>query len=144
MRYLNVFLIWLWANMILIVAAAILINLHYYIKEGTIGNHIGLYQSIGITIFAGFLLTIPSLILMLIFHLLYSKNKSEVKEYLKPYCVLILSINMLYLIPYQMVFGLERTWGGPITMPMIFFLTNAAGLVGLYIEHKKITKETVY
>ena len=143
MRYLNVFLIWLWANMILIISAFILINLHYYLKDGIIGKDIGLYQNIGITILIGFLLTVPSLILMLSFHFLYSKNKSDVKDYLKPYCILILSINLLYLIPYKMIFGLERLWGGHITLPMIFFLTNAAGLVGLYIEQKKIRKRVV-
>ena len=144
MKYKNVFLIWLWANVMLIVSAIILISLHYYLKDGMIDRLSGIYQNVFITSCLGFVSTIPSLILMLFFHLMYSKNKAEVSQYLRPYCILILSINLLYLLSYEIVFGLKRSWGGPITMPMIFILTNAAGLIGLYIEHNRIKKGIKY
>ena len=143
MKYKNVFLIWLWANLILIVAAFVLINLHYYIKEEMSLRRFGHYESTRLIVFVGFVFTIPSLILMLFFHLIYSKNKSDVTEYLKLYCVLILSINIIYLFVCKLFLEIDDAWNGPITPTIICIITSAAGLAGLYIEHKKIKKRII-
>ena len=140
MRYLNVFLIWLWANMILIVATILIIVLDYYLTEGVDGVYNYFYEKMIITIVLGFLFTIPSLILMLVFHLFYSKNNYRKKDYLKPYCILIFCIYCFYLFAYLVFFGLDHVWGNIITISFIFFLTIAVGLMGMYIEHKKIKK----
>lgn len=143
MKYASVIAIWLWANLILIITAPIIFFIHYYLKEETNGKLYDVFLHLIITTLFGFLVTIPSLIIRLVFHSFFSGRTLDVRDYLKLYCFLILFINVIYFVVFKLFYKPEYITGSFIQLPITYILTSAAGLVGLSIEYKRIKKRVV-
>ena len=142
MKYASVIVIWLWANLILIISAPLIFFIHHNIKEGTFISTTQLFTNTMLSIYGGFVFTIPSLVIMLVFHLSYSRGSSYLKDYFKPYCFLILCINVIYFVVFKFFSKSEFIPESNIELLIICLITTAAGLGGLYIEHKRLTKSS--
>ena len=81
----------------------------------------------------GFLFTIPSLLILLIFRYFYSKN-GNLSNFV-PYVLVIIFINFLYFITYYLSLdNFEIKWVA------FFLLSTFCGLVALFIEYNKVKK----
>ena len=141
MKYKNVFLIWLWANLIICVIGFILCPLYFISEDGLDVDYLDLFSAEGMVMGIGFLVTIPSLIILLVFHHFYSKYKIEKTSYISHYGLIIIIINCVYLITFVILTDEKISWGSIIIILLILTITIAAGLVSLYLDNKRRAKQ---
>ncbi|MCY7293449.1 MAG: hypothetical protein LH615_14825 [Ferruginibacter sp.] len=144
MKYKNIFLIWLYADVILIICTLLSINLYDYFKRGVFVSGSISFKNILLIEGVGFIFTIPSLVFMLLFHLIYARSKNGSNSYVKPYILLIFCINFLYLIIFLILIGNKSFYENMFIVPCVFLVTTAAGFTAFYIEHKKIQRLIKY
>ena len=128
MKLKNVFYIWLWANMMLMFCGFI-----YYLFV----SH-GFSDVLSVTLFItvmGIMFTIPSLVVLTLFHFSYSSSKKSKINNFYPYFNIILFINFIYLIIYLAIGGYQEIEG-----ILFFFLTTFCGIMALFIENDKVKK----
>jgi chromate transport protein ChrA len=130
MKYKHVFLIWLFADILLVIGSLV-----YATKDSLYGTTI-FFGS-----FFGLLFSLPSLIIMLLFHAIYTKHAKNPNNYVLPYSLLILIINIIYLlvgylwpINYETIYSFYNFY-------KIFIATTLAGFVSFYLVNRKIKKE---
>jgi sulfite exporter TauE/SafE len=128
MKYKHVFFIWLLADAFLAIGGVCFI-IYTALTESPSDNGI-LWLVIGL----GFLITLPSLIVMLIFHAIFTKNAKDPASYAAPYIILIVSINILYLVIGHIVFTPGSEFG------YTYIPTTLAGLLAFYLVDRKIKK----
>lgn len=141
MKYRNIFRIWLWANMIICVTGFILCILYFISEVGLNIDYLDLFSAEGMVMGIGFLVTIPSLIILLVFHHFYSKSKIEKTNYLSHYGLIIIIINFIYLIAFVILTDETITWRSVIIILLILIITIGAGLVSLYLDNKRRAKQ---
>ena len=128
MKSKNVFRIWLWANLMIAFGAFIFtFSQGESLKEGA-GTYL-LFLGIG------FLFSVPSLIILMIFENFYPK-KNEGNN-IVPYILIILLINILYAIVY---FTFNRFYNSEGIY--FFILTTICGIAALFIEYNIAKKNT--
>lgn len=127
MRYKDVFLIWLLADMLLATGLVILSFFTLKFAEGDAGMVL-------LMIIYGLIVSLPSLVMMLIFHTVYKaiiKNNND--QF--PYLVLILIINFLYwLIGNPGYKAIDMNYG------YFILLTSLAGSIAFVIVGWRIRK----
>ena len=127
MKAKNIFLLWLWANLMIGFWAGIFA----LTQEGPMND--GFIMCL-VVFGIGFLFTIPSLIVLMVFHAFYS-NKNSISSII-PYVLIIVFVNFLYFITYYFSYSynFEMKWIA------FFLLSTFCGLVALFIEHNKVKK----
>jgi hypothetical protein len=130
MSYKNVFFIWLWADIILIVLALIF-AIGIYVTDG---NQSGSTEILLMAIAYGFLLTVPSLLILLVFHYFFNTYASNTSNYKQPYLLLIISINIIYALVGRYSFTM------PATFSYLHIITTLAGIAAFYLVDRKIHK----
>ncbi len=130
MKYKQVFFIWLLADAFL--AAVGLCFLVYIAVADSNSDSEIILLVIGIA----FLLTLPSLIVMLLFHAVFAKYAKNPSNYASSYIILIVSINILYLVIDHIVFTMPGQFG------YVYIGTTAAGLLAFYLVDRRIKKTT--
>jgi sulfite exporter TauE/SafE len=128
MQYKHVFFIWLLADAFL-AGAGVCFIIYTALTESPSDTGI-LWLVIGL----GILITLPSLIVMLIFHAVFTKNTANPANYAAPYIILIVSINILYLVIGHIVFTMPGEFGYG------YIATTLAGLLAFYLVDRKIKK----
>lgn len=132
MKYKQVFFIWLIADA-LIAAGTACIGIYQELTGGASTEDAGIFLlAVGI----GILCSLPSLIIMLIFHAIYASNAKHPQDYVMPYVALIICINMLYLLAGQFGFGMPKEFN------LFYVGSTLAGLLAFYLVHRKIKKNT--
>ncbi len=128
MKYKNVFLIWLWADLFLIVVA-VCFWLAGLIRDSVVSDDFTIFLlAIGI----GILFSLPSLVIMLLFHTVFIKKSKNPAAWFKPYLVLILAINILYFVIVKIAYDIENNL-------MLFFLfSTISGLLALFLMSRRI------
>jgi len=129
MKYKQVFLIWLLADAFL--ALGLLCFAFYELFTGGSKNDIEIFFWM---LLYGTCISLPSLLVMLLFHFIFTKNAKNSVTYSIPYVALIIAINMLYLLTGQYVFGMTAEFN------VFYFATTAAGLLAFYLVDRKIKK----
>ena len=127
MRYKDVFLIWLLADMLLATGLVIISFFTLKFAEGDAGMVL-------LMIIYGLIVSLPSLVMMLIFHTVY---KAIVKNnnYRLPYLVLIFIINFLYwLIGNPAYKSIDMNYG------YFILLTTLAGSIAFVIVDRRTRK----
>lgn len=126
LNYFSIFRIWFYANLILsslfIVFAIIL----------TLSTHDGIYdfETVTMVIAYGFMLTIPSLIVLLLSHIIFSRLFIDKITIYNFYTYVIVFINAVYF--------LVTEFKNPSFLVLILYLlTTAAGLFSLKIVSRK-------
>jgi hypothetical protein len=128
MKYKHVFFIWLLADAFL-AGVGVCFIIYTALTESRSDADI-LWLVIGF----GILITLPSLIVMLIFHAIFIKNAKDPANYAAPYIILIVSINILYLVIGHIVFTMPGEFG------YAYIATTVAGLLAFYLVDRKIKK----
>jgi hypothetical protein len=128
MKYKQVFFIWLLADAFL--AAAGLCFIIYNAISSSGSDTSILLLVIGLA----FLITLPSLIVMLLFHAVFTKHAKKPANYGPPYIILIVSINILYLVIGHIVFTMPGEFG------YVYIATTLAGLLAFYVVDRSIKK----
>jgi protein-S-isoprenylcysteine O-methyltransferase Ste14 len=128
MKYKHVFFIWLLADAFL--AAGGLCFLAYTAVTESARDGEIFFLVIGI----GILFSLPSLIVMLIFHAVFTNNAKDPANYFSPYIILIVTINILYLVIGRIVFTMPGEFG------YVYIGTTLAGLLAFYLVDRKIKK----
>ena len=127
MKTINVFRIWLWANLMIGFLFIVFLMFSKVFKFEDIGW-------ILISLSIGFILSLPSIIALMIFKYFYIKINS--KNNFVPYILVIITINVLYFITYYFsTYYFEAKW------IYFFLLTTFCGIVAFYIEYNNIKKE---
>jgi hypothetical protein len=131
MKYKQVFFIWLLADAFL-AAGLVCFGIYELLTGGGPSDDVGIFllaAAIGIGC------SLPSLFVMLLFHLAYTKNAKHPAEYTMPYVALIVCINMLYLLIGQYWFGMTAEFN-------VFYVgSTLAGLLSFYLVDRKIKKK---
>ena len=140
MKYKNVFLIWLWANVIICVTGFISCTLYFISKDGLKVDYLDLFSAEGMVMGIGLLVTIPSLIILMVFHHFYSIYKIEKTNYLSHYSLIIIIINFIYLVAFVIITDEMITWRSIIIILPTLLITIGAGLVSLYLDNKRRAK----
>jgi hypothetical protein len=83
----------------------------------------------------GVCISLPSLIVMLLFHFIFTKNAKDEANYKLPYIGLIISINILYLVIGQYGFGMTGEF------KLFYIGSTLAGLLAFYFVNKRIRKK---
>ena len=130
MKSKNVFLLWLWANLMIGFWAGVFA----LTKEGPMND--GFIMCL-IVLGIGFLFTIPSLIVLMIFNHFYSQK--NISNNFIPYVLIIVAINFLYFIIYYF----SSSYNFEIRWIAFFLLTTFCGLVALFIEYNKAKKNNI-
>ena len=131
MKYKQVFFIWLLADAFLI-AGLICFGIYELITGGGGSDDAGIFLlAVGI----GIGCSLPSLLAMLLFHLVYTKNAKQPAEYTMPYVAMIVCINMLYLLIGQYGFGMTPEFN------IFYVATTLAGLLAFYLVDRRIKKK---
>lgn len=127
MKYKDVFKVWLYADVILmllvLVAAAVITG------EGIDD---GGFVLLAVLVGAG--LSLPSLIALLCFHSWYSNKKEEKEKFVTSYVAAIISINILYFLISVFLFNID------IKPALLYLVTTGAGLISFYIVYKQINR----
>jgi chromate transport protein ChrA len=127
MRWKDVFLIWLLADVLLAAGSLIAVLI-----TGGVRNDLEIFPFV---LLYGFLVTLPSLAAMLLFHAVYSHVKKNETYQVLPYLLLVLSINLIYWLVWIFTFRHYenfQTW--------LILCTTIAGLIALAIVHLRIKK----
>jgi hypothetical protein len=126
MRWKDVFMIWLWADVLLGAGAVIFAIFTSAMFTG--GPVLML-----LVLLYGLLISLPSLVIMLLFHAICRRKSSS--NYFWPYTMLILSVNIAYWITGTYFLGYTNT-------EYIAFIgcTILAGLLGFAIVNNTIQK----
>jgi hypothetical protein len=130
-KYKHVFLLWFWADLILVIGGLIALfgtNMLNGFKNTDFGMTLLVFGY-------GLVLSLPSLIVMLIFHYFYSKKSLLKKNYFKVYSLVVIAINILYALCSYFIFKMQGEFG------LLFIFTTIAGFIALYLVHLKIKKE---
>lgn len=132
MKYKHVFFIWLIADALIALGTAC-IGIYEEFTGGSSTEDVGIYLlAVGI----GIACSLPSLIVMLLFHRIYTSNAKQPQDYVMPYVALIICINMLYLLTGELGFGLPKDFN------LFYVGSTLAGLLAFYLVHRKIRKNT--
>ena len=129
MKYKHVFLIWLIADLFL--AFGLLCFVIYEQIDGGDKNDMGMFLLIA---GYGIVVSLPSLVTMLLFHLLYTNNVKDTANYRQPYIALIIGINILYLLIGQVGFGMTGEFN------TFYVGSTLAGLLAFYLIDRRIKK----
>ncbi|MFM2326024.1 MAG: hypothetical protein RIR31_226 [Bacteroidota bacterium] len=130
MKYKHVFFIWLLADAFL--ALGLLGFLLYEMFNG--GNKNDMEMFLFVMVY-GVCISLPSLIVMLLFHFIFIKNAKDKANYKLPYIGLIISINILYLVIGQYGFGMTGEF------KLFYIGSTLAGLLAFYFVNKRIRKK---
>ena len=126
MKRINVFLIWLWANLMLGICTIIYcISDSLFLLDGFSG-------ALGLMVY-GFFFTIPSLVALVIFQYIYSSNKKSITNNLFPYLKVVLGINFTYFFIYLINGGYNEING-----ILFFVFTTFCGVLAFYIEYSRV------
>ena len=131
MKPTNIFRIWLWADLMIGFWSSI-----FYLIDNKNSNDFGertVYLFL-VAIVIGFLFTIPSIMLLLVFQHYHTKNKGNATDIIKPYLLFIVFINVLYLLPILFMGSTE------LDTLSFFLLTTFCGFVAFFIEYTKVKK----
>ncbi|MBL0146404.1 MAG: hypothetical protein IPP48_12330 [Chitinophagaceae bacterium] len=131
MKYKHVFFVWLLADIIL--GAGSLIAL--LVSNISAGVHNGDYGMLLLVFLYGLGISLPSLVIMLLFHYFYLKKSPLTIKYFRVYSLLILGINLLYLLVSYIVFKVQGEFF------ILYIFTTIAGFIALFLIHQKIKKE---
>lgn len=130
MKYTHVVFIWLLADVLLGIGSFV-----YATRYNEYGTTM-LFWSV-----TGFIYSLPSLLIMLIFHIFYEKYAKNPANYVLPYSILILGINILYL-SAGFIFSIDGS--DSIyhfnSFYKIFIATTVAGFLSFYLVNMKIKK----
>jgi sulfite exporter TauE/SafE len=132
MKYKHVFFIWLLADGFLAAGGLCFLIYTAATESASDGGMVLLVIGLGI------LVSLPSLIVMLIFHGIFTQNAANPANYFSPYIILIVSINILYLVIGRIVFTMPGEFG------YVYIGTTLAGLLAFYLVDRKIKKNTVF
>ena len=125
MKLKNVFLIWLWANLMLAFCTVV------YCTYDNLSVTNGISNAFAYMVY-GFIFTIPSLIALLIFQFVYSSNKKNKTNNLFPYLKVVLGINFTYFLIYLVGGGYNEIRG-----IFFFILTTICGVLAICIEYNR-------
>ena len=126
MKRINVFLIWLWANLMLGICTIVYcISDSLFLLDGFSG-------ALGLMVY-GFFFTIPSLVVLIIFQYVYSSSKKSITNNLFPYLKAVLFINLAYFLIYLVGEGYNEIKG-----IFFFILTTICGILAFYIEYSRV------
>ena len=131
MKYKQVFFIWLLADAFL-AAGLLCFGIYELLTGGGSSDDVSMFfwaAAIGIGC------SLPSLLVMLLFHSVYTKNTKHPAEYTMPYVALIVCINMLYLLIGQYWFGMTAEFN------LFYVGTTLSGLLAFYLVDRKIKKK---
>ena len=129
MKYKQVFFIWLLADAFL--ALGLLAFFGYEQFTGGAKDDFGMFLLVAAY---GICISLPSLIVMLLFNLVYTKNAKAGADHRPAYISLIISINVLYLL-IGLVCGMTSEFN------YFYTASTAAGLVSFYLVDKKARKK---
>ena len=133
MKYKQVFFIWLLANAFLISGLLVFAVYEMFSGGGSKDDLSILFWVAGL----GILVTLPSLCIMLLFHLFFTKKAKDVTRYQMPYIALIICINMVYLLFGRYVYDMTKEFD-------VFYIgSTLAGLLAFYLVDRKIKKTAV-
>jgi sulfite exporter TauE/SafE len=132
MKYKHVFFIWLLADAFLAAGGLCFLIYTAATESASDGGMVLLVIGLGI------LVSLPSLIVMLVFHGIFTQNAANPANYFSPYIILIVSINILYLVIGRIVFTMPGEFG------YVYIGTTLAGLLAFYLVDRKIKKNTVF
>jgi hypothetical protein len=128
MTFRNVFQLWFWADLILLLGGIIFALV---ISSGDL-NVIGFVLLVAVY---GVAVSLPSLIAMLIFHSVYYRKGRDTANYVQVYIIVILVINVLYLLVSYFFY---EDMGA--SFDFVYIGTTVAGLISLFIVDKRIKK----
>ena len=126
MKSKNIFRIWLWGNLMI----GFWMGVFKLFEGELVLDGIVIYF---LVIVIGFLFSVPSLIILMIFQNFYQKKNIE-NNY-APYVWVILLINFLYLLVYYASSPYFK-----IKEIAFFFLSTFCGMVAFFIEYNKVKK----
>jgi len=129
MKYKHVFFIWLLADAFL--ALGLLAFAVYEQFSGGDKNDLDLFI---LFVLYGIVVSLPSLITMLIFHFIYTKNAKEGADHKPAYISLIVSINALYLIIGQLC-GMTGEFN------YFYIASTLAGLLSFYLVNRAVQRK---
>jgi uncharacterized membrane protein YdjX (TVP38/TMEM64 family) len=129
MKYKQVFFIWLLADAFL--ALGLLAFAFYEQFTGGAKDDFGMFLLVAAY---GICISLPSLIVMLLFNLVYTNNAKEGSDHRAAYILLIISINILYLVIGQL-YGMTGEFN------YFYIASTAAGLLSFYLVDKKARKK---
>ena len=130
MKYKQVFFVWLLADAFL--ALGLLAFFIYEQFDGGNKNDLGMFLMVA---GYGICISLPSLVALLLFHLLYSKNVKEGADHSMAYIALIISINILYLLIGQYGIGMTGEFN------YFYIASTLAGLLSFYLVDRKVKKK---
>jgi len=129
MKYKHVFFIWVLADIFL--ALGLLCFFIYEQTSSQTPDDLGMFLLVALY---GVCFSLPSLIVMLLFHFLFTKNAADKSNYKNPYLMLIVGINAAYLLIGMFIVGVTSEFN-------IFYLgSTLAGLLSFYLVDKRIKK----
>jgi len=131
MKYKQVFFIWLLADAFL-AAGLLCFAVYELVADGASNDDLWMaLWAAGL----GICFSLPSLLVILLFHFVFTKNAKHTDEYRMPYIALIICINMLYLLISQYWFGMTEEFN-------VFYIgTTLAGFLAFYIVDRKFRKK---
>jgi hypothetical protein len=133
MRYKDIFLIWLWADIIIGLGTLLACLFTKNIANGE-------FDFALLIVGIGILFSLPSLAIMLIFHAIYSTNSNDKSNYLLPYTLLLLCINLgYYFAGYLYANEINNDFG----RGFICF-TAFAGILAFYFIDKRIQRRILH
>lgn len=133
MKFKHVFFIWLLADLFL--AVGLFATMFTTLAKDENFKDAGFLVAV---VFYGVLLSLPSLVVLLIFHAIYSKQQRTIDEYVKTYCIVILTINVLYFIVSNRGFSDSGT-----LFNYFYIFTTIAGLLALFLVQRNVRKQYV-
>jgi hypothetical protein len=135
MKYKHVFFTWLLANAFL-ATGLVCFTIYLQFEEADRNAYFGMNGSDWVMCFYiilyGLLLTIPSLVSMLFFHFIYTKNAKAGADHRGAYIALIIAINILYLLIGQFGYGMTGEFN------YFYIASTAAGLLSFYLVDRKV------
>lgn len=129
MKYKHVFLIWLLADVFL--ALVLLLLVIWNAVAGVDKDFDGLFL---LVIAYGVVISLPSLVLLTIFHFVYNGRLKKPKTDTKPYIAVIVGINVLYLFSTFLTGIMDAEFN------FFYLCSTAAGLLAFYTVNRKARK----
>ncbi len=127
MKYKHIFLIWLFANIILGLTA------YFYLFFQSGNNKFNDFEMILIVALYGLFLTLPSLIILSAYYFFYFK-KLMYADYKFKLIAIIVIINILYFLASYYFFTMAKEFN------YFFLASTLAGLISFAIMDKKVNK----